>query len=50
MRRVGLQEKKGVSGGVKLVWWWQEREKLLRNGYREEIGLHTIDTEHRKLL
>ena len=43
-------EKRGVSGGVKkLVWWWPKRKELLRNCYSEEIGLHMIDTKHRKL-
>ena len=48
MRRVGRQRKKG-SEGVGVVVMVFEKE-LLMNGYREEIGLHMIDTEHRKKL
>ena len=51
MRRVGRQRRRGVSGGVnKFVWWLPKRKDLLRNGYKEEIWLHMIDTEYRKLL
>ena len=50
-RRVGGQRRKRVCGGVKkLVWWWPKREEFFRNGYREEMGLHMIDTGHREML
>ena len=49
MRRVGGQRRKRSE------WWneevgrrWPKREALLRNGYREEIGLPMTDTGHRK--
>ena len=33
-------EERGVNGGMKKwVERWQKREKLLRNGFREEIGV-----------
>ena len=49
MRRVGGQRRKGSE------WWneevvgrWPKREELLRNGFREEIGLLMTDTGHRE--
>ena len=51
MRRVGGQRRKGSE------WWNEEvgravakREELLRNGFREEIGLPMTDTGHREWL
>ena len=44
-------EEKGVNGGMKkLVERWPKREELLRNGFREEIGLPMKDTGHREWL
>ena len=38
------REERGVNGGIKKwVWRWPKREEILRNGYREEIGLPMID-------
>ena len=34
----------------KLVERWPKREELLRNGFREEIGLPMTDTGHRELV
>ena len=40
MRREGGRGKRGVNGGMKKrVGWWPKTEELLRNGFREEIGL-----------
>ena len=51
MRRVGGQRRKGVNGGTKKgVEQRQKREELLRNGFREEIGLPMTDTGHREWL
>ena len=51
MRRVGGQRKRGVNGGMnKWVMRWPKREKLLRNGFREEKGLPVTDTGHREWL
>ena len=51
MRRVGEQRTNGSE------WWNEEvgravlkREKLLRNGFRKEIGLPMTDTGHREWL
>ena len=49
MRRMGGQRRRGATGGMKK--WVGRRpksEELLRNGYREEIGLSMTDTEHRE--
>ena len=44
-------EKRGVNGGMeKLEGRWPKREELLRNGFREEIGLPMTDTGHREWL
>ena len=51
MRRVGGSEERGVNGGMKKwVERWPKREELLRNGFREEIGLPTTDTWRREWL
>ena len=45
------REERGVNGGMrKRVGQWPKREKLLRNGFREEIGLSMTDTGHREWL
>ena len=51
MRRVGGQRRRGSE------WWNEEvgravaeREELLRNCFREEIGLPMTDTGHREWL
>ena len=37
------REETGVNGGMKkLVGRWPKREELLRNGFREEIGLPKV--------
>ena len=48
MRRVGGRRRKGSE------WWneevgrrWPKRKELLRNGFREEMGLNLTDTGHR---
>ena len=47
MRLVGGQRRQGVNGGMKKsVGQWPKREELLRNGFREEIGLPMTDTLH----
>ena len=44
-------EEMGVNGGMKKwVERWPKREELLRNGFREEIGLPMTDTGHREWL
>ena len=41
----------GVNSGMKKrVGRWPKREELLRNGYREEIGLPKTDTGLREWL
>ena len=51
MRREAGREERGVNGGMKkLVGRWPKREELLRNGFREEIGLPMTDTGHREWL
>ena len=51
MRRVGGQKERGVNGGMKKqVGRWPKREELLRNGFREEIGLPMTDTGRREWL
>ena len=51
MRRVGGREERGVNGGMKKwVGRWPKREELVRNGFREEIGLPMTDTGHREWL
>ena len=38
------REERGVNGGIKKwVGRWPKREEILRNVYREEIGLPMID-------
>ena len=50
MRRVGGQ-RNAVNGGLKKwVGLWPNRQELLRNGIREEIGLPMTDTGHREWL
>ena len=39
MRHVGGREEMGVNGRMKWVGRWAKREELLRNGFREEIGI-----------
>ena len=46
MERWGGRE----CGGVGKVQRWPKREELLRNGFREEIGLPITDTGHREWL
>ena len=49
MTRVGGQRLREVNGRIKKwVGWWPKREELLRNGFREEIGLPMTDTGHRE--
>ena len=51
MRHVAGREEMGVKGGMnKCVGWCRKREELLRNGFREEIGLPIPDTRHREWL
>ena len=51
MRRGGGQRRLGVNGGMKKwVGRWPKKEELLRNGFREEIGLPMTDTGHREWL
>ena len=48
MRHVGGQRRKRSEWWNKKVGgWWPKREELLRNGYREEIGMPMTDTKHR---
>ena len=48
MRRV---EERGVNGRMKKwVGRWPKREELLRNVFREEIGIPVTDTGHREWL
>ena len=47
MRRVCRREEMGMKTLEKR---WPKREELLRNGYREEIGLPITDTGHREWL
>ena len=45
------REERGVNGEMKKwVGQWPKREELLRNGFREEIGLPKTDTRHREWL
>ena len=38
-----------MNGGIKKwVGWWPKREELLKNGFREEIGLPMTDTAGRE--
>ena len=47
MRRFGGQRRKGSDGGMKKwIERWPKREELLKNGFREEIGLPMRDTGH----
>ena len=40
------REDRGVNGGMeKWVRQWPKREEILRNGFREEIGLPMTDTD-----
>ena len=51
MRRGGRQRRKGREWwNEKLVGRWPKREELLRNGFREKIGLPMTDPEHREWL
>ena len=50
MRYVGGQ-RRGVNGEMeKCVGQWLKREWLLRNGFREAMGLPMTDTRHREWL
>ena len=45
------REEREVNGGIKKwVKRWPRRKELLRNSYREEIGLSMTDTVHREWL
>ena len=48
MKRVGGSEERGGNGGMKKGRAVAKREELLRNGFREEIGLPMTDTGHRE--
>ena len=51
MRRVGGQRRKGSERwNEEVVVRWPKREELLRDGFREEIGLPMTDTGHREWL
>ena len=51
MRREAGREERGVNGGMKKwVRQWSKREKLLTNGFREELELPMTDTGHREWL
>ena len=44
-------EERGVNGRMKKwIELWPKREELLRNGFREDIGLSMTDTGHREWL
>ena len=45
------REERGVNGEMKKwVGRWPKTEELLRNGFREEIGLPMTDTGHSEWL